>query len=159
MDPNSLFVTKNGERKSQPRAPKVLPVYECTYQRPLQHLIVKLDATQSLIRNKNSHNPPCGIISTQAEMATRNFSLTCVKDVASLTENGTSRTLARVLASSVFPVFWLLKGATKIDKSPYLNQLALYKENCHIERCNTESGNTHRTRILLFSNVGAAYRS
>ena len=29
---------------------------------------------------------------------------TCVKDVASLTEKGTSRTLAKVLASSVFPV-------------------------------------------------------
>src|SRR5260370_34071598 len=114
MDPNSLLVTENGERKSQPRAPKVLPVYECTYQRPLQHLIVKLDATQSLLRNKNSHNPPCGIISTQAAMATRNFSLTCVKDVASRTEYGTSRTLARVLASSVFPMLFLLSSAINI---------------------------------------------
>jgi hypothetical protein len=61
-----------------------------------------------------------------------------VKEVASLTENGTSRTLARVLASSVFPAFWLLKGATKVDKSLYLNQLALCKENCH-ECCDMKS--------------------
>jgi hypothetical protein len=54
--------------KVSQEVPKVIPVYECTYQRPLQHLIVKSDTTQSLIRKKNSHNPPCGIISTQAEM-------------------------------------------------------------------------------------------
>jgi hypothetical protein len=73
-------------------------------------------------------------------------------------ENGTSRTLARVLASSVFPAFWLLKGTTKVDKSLYLNQLALCKENRH-ERWDMESGATYSTRTLLFSNVGAEYRS
>ena len=66
-------------------------------------------------------------------MATRILQLTCVKDVASLTENGTSKTLARVLASSVFPAFWLLKGATKVDKILYLNQSALCKNDCHLE--------------------------
>jgi hypothetical protein len=66
-------------------------------------------------------------------MATRILQLTCVKDVASLTENGTSKTLARVLASSVFPAFWLLKGATKVDNILYLNQSALCKDNCHLE--------------------------
>lgn len=48
-----------------------------------------------------------------------------MKDVASLTENGTSRTLARVLASSVFPAVWLLKGVAQADESVYLNQSAL----------------------------------
>ena len=86
-------------------------------------------------------------------MATRIPQLTCVKDVASLTENGTSRTLARVLASSVFPAFWLLKVATKVHKSLYLNQSALYKMNCHVEDHDMERGDhvQHNDITLLES--------
>lgn len=40
---------------------------------------------------------------------------------------------------------WLLKGATKVDKSLYLNQLDLCEENCH-ELCEMESGATTRLR-------------
>lgn len=82
-----------------------------------------------------------------------------MKDVASLTENGTSRTLARVLASSVFPAFWLLKVATTVDKSLYLNQSDRWKKNRHVEHRDIKSTATHSTRTLLFSNVGAEYRS
>jgi hypothetical protein len=92
-------------------------------------------------------------------MVMKILQLTCVKDVASLTENGTSRTLARVLASSVFPAFWLLKGATKVDNILYLNQSALCKNNFHVEHRDTEIGTTYSTRTLLFSNVGAENRS
>ena len=46
MDPNSLLVTVRGERKVSKGAPKFSPVYGYTYQRPLLHLITKLDATQ-----------------------------------------------------------------------------------------------------------------
>ena len=116
-----------------------------------------------MLRNSDSKlrfsHPALQNISAYADMATRTLQLTCVKDVASLTENGTSRTLARVLASSVFPAFWLLKVATKVDKSLYLNQSAPCKKNFHVGHHGTESGTTHSTRTLLFSNVGAEYRS
>jgi hypothetical protein len=85
--------------------------------------------------------------------------LTCVKDVASLTENGTSKTLASVLASSVFPAIWLLKGVTQADNDVYLNQSALYNRDFHVKHCDLENDTTHNTRTLLFSNVGAEYRS
>jgi hypothetical protein len=80
---------------------------------------------------------------------------TCVKDVASLTENGTSKTLARVLANSVFPTAWVFEYAYEPDTSFYLNQWAHCEKRRHIQTAHSRKGKTYSTRTLLLSNVGA----
>lgn len=73
---------------------------------------------------------------------------TCVKDVASLTENGTSKTLARVLANSVFPTAWVFEYAYEPETSFYLNQSALCMS--YLERSfNKEGQNVQHEDIAL----------